>query len=158
MKNKYILFKALEIMIPALFGVAILILLPYQVDVFSSFMLEESTRPQMFPKLLSWIMIIISIVQLIEFIAKKDFKNDEPVEKIYNTRLFLGLGLLIGYALLIPTIGFILSTGLCLLGAIYLLGNVVWYKALLYTSILSILIWFVFSQLLSIPLPTGWMG
>ncbi|MBD2847087.1 tripartite tricarboxylate transporter TctB family protein [Paenibacillus sp. IB182496] len=184
-----------DCLVPGLLGAAILVLVPSQIDAFSSFLSEASTLPQLFPKMMAWCMILISAVRLVGVLlparkpeldsdqagtAERTVRSDsrDDIESVntpgsrsdseetgkggaknaFAWRVPLGIALLTGYVLALHTAGFLLASFLCMLGVIYLLRTVAWYKAILCAGIASLLIWYAFSQWLTIPLPSGWWG
>lgn len=157
MKDKRLIYAMIEMLLPGLLGATILILIPYHIDVFSSFLVDASQLPSLFPKIAAWAMVLISVVRLIQFAITK--KIDLPsVKGIFKPRVLLGLGMLIAYIALLPILGFMIATILCMIAVMYLLGKVAWYKAILFAVICTSIVWYSFVQLLRIPLPSGlWM-
>ena len=155
MNKKQIVYGLLEALLPAFVGGAILAMVPYQIDVFHSFLGEGSELPKLFPRLTAWGMIVISLVQVITLAVKRRWEIRNGKE-IVQPRVLLGVGVLFGYALLLPTAGFFIATMLCVIGVIYLFERVSWIKAILFAAVVAFVTWYAFDQLLHIPLPAGW--
>lgn len=154
MSNNNRAFAIFELLLPGLLGAIILLLIPRHIQSFSSFLADSSSLPSLFPRIAAWIMITISAVKIIHYgITKK--LDATKTKNVFRPRVLAGFGLLTGYVILIPLLGFVISTVLCMIAVIYLLDKIAWYKALIFSVIVSFVIWYAFVELLHIPLPSG---
>lgn len=70
---------------------------------------------------------------------------------------FLLIVVMVAFALLLETLGFILATALLALGVALLFGARPW-LALLTGMVTSVALWALFDKLLDLPLPKGFLG
>ena len=73
-------------------------------------------------------------------------------------RLLILIALLLGYFLVLPSLGQILSSLLFCILLIHLLSDLSWIRILLYSMIVSSLLYVVFVFFLKVPMPRGMMG
>lgn len=122
--------------------------------------LEESLRlsrlpgmsgPSMFPFLLSlfclvnaglWLANVLRSSKIIEFGRPKSLT-------------VLVFAALVGYAIIVPYLGFVISTFLFLLATMAAFKKYVWWKLLLFGGISSFGFYLIFSKWLFIPFPRG---
>lgn len=146
-------------------GIGILVLLPLQVK--SPDNLEHTlTSPLLFPRIVSWTLIILSLFRLFTVLVKKETKETKETKEIKEAtfikkqwlRFISSLVIIVVYILLIPFLGFLLATILATFSLISLLGDGKWYKQVILSTIITVPIWFVFVELLNVPLPKGFLG
>ncbi|MEG2143774.1 MAG: tripartite tricarboxylate transporter TctB family protein [Oscillospiraceae bacterium] len=109
------------------------------------------------------VLLIISLAINIYGIIKKEKANSEKVVKIggamikefFTSKLFVGMVLVAALAVLLDPLGFVPATFLFLIAYGYLLGQRNHVKAVLYSLIITIILFFLFSKGLSIMLPRG---
>ena len=70
---------------------------------------------------------------------------------------FLSLALVF-YTLLVPWIGYLISTTLFLIGLVCAMGGVRWGRGLIFSLITSSCTYFIFKVWLKMPLPAGFLG
>ena len=112
-----------------------------------------------FPKTLAVLLAILSLVVLAQALAGKKAPSD--ADKIGSAgwfRIVASLATLIGFALVLQPLGFLLSTFLlmvCLLRAIEAQS---WGKVIAVALATSLLTYGLFAWLLGVPLPAGVLG
>jgi len=134
-------------------GIIIRVLIPYQVTMTDG-MEDGIVSPSLFPKIVAWLLIILSLFRLTSVYLKSDKRNiNIEVKKLYK---FLScLTVIIGYVILIPLIGFLLSSMIAVFCLTKLLGKSKWYNAMLLSVITSSVIYYSFTKFLNIALPSG---
>lgn len=75
-----------------------------------------------------------------------------------RARMLWGLGLLAGYWLILPYVGYTGSTALVSVGLFRAMGGYRWRGALLLGTVITGLLYLLFRVWLLQPLPTGWLG
>lgn len=109
--------------------------------------------PNFFPRMLSGLLIAFSVTILI--ISWREKGGDEPIEPPQKATLLIFASLVV-YILILPSIGFLVSTPLFLLLAGFLLSDDIrkWWKKILISSVLSTgSLYYLFAVLLNVPLP-----
>ena len=82
-----------------------------------------------------------------------------PAERFDHAARAAGVvALLVGYAILLDPIGYILTTFVLFVGVAALLGSRSWRRDLVVGVLLSVAIYFSFTQLLAVRLPAGVLG
>lgn len=117
--------------------------------------LSMSRRDAAFPSMVAYVVIAISIIQLIVDLRKTDHKPR------FSNVNFLKLGecvaVMMVYIFLLKKIGFVFDTLLLSAFTMYILGYKK-YKILIFSSVLITAIVFgAFYYLLNVPLPTLWL-
>ena len=112
----------------------------------------SSTRDSRFPNLAAYLIIIMSVVQLVSDLRKN---NHKQIFKDCNLIMILEyLLLLCLYIFLLKKIGFVLDTLILTMGTMLLLGYRR-YKIMIPTSIgITLAVFGIFYGLLRVPLPT----
>lgn len=112
-----------------------------------------SENPAYYPRILALLLALFSCGILIGAIRRR-----QAIVVKVNRELFgnIGkfLGILIFYILILKSVGFILSTVLFSFAMIWLLGSTR-KQAAIYALPISLVVYFVFSYLLKVPLPKG---
>lgn len=134
-------------------GIIIRVLIPYQVTMTDG-MEDGIVSPSLFPKIVAWLLIILSLFRLISVYLKNDKRNiNIDFKKLYK---FLScLTVIVGYVILIPLIGFLLSSMIAVFCLTKILGKSKWYNAILLSVITSSVIYYSFTKFLNIALPSG---
>lgn len=161
--------KYVELAIPGVLGLAILAVIPMEVNIHSE-AFSNSTSPRLFPELVAFLMIALSVGQLILLLTPKwrerakvkQGSQDEsqtvaqivPEKKEFSIRT----GVLVAYVCVIPLLGFLISTILFLFTLVTLLGKVKWYFSIPFSLIVAFPVWVLFHYILSVPLPKGVLG
>ncbi|WP_062234616.1 tripartite tricarboxylate transporter TctB family protein [Fictibacillus sp. FJAT-27399] len=113
--------------------------------------------PGMFPLWLSGILIVFSFLYIIRSIRKERITFAEILPKGKDSKQLLKvLTALVGFILIVPFIGFIMAGIIFLF--ILLSGEYRWYINLLISIGVTILLFWVFHGLLSVPLPVNNFG
>lgn len=112
-----------------------------------------SENPAYYPRILALLLALMSCGILIGTIRKRQaLKVNVNRELLLNIGKFLGV--LILYILILKPIGFIIGTALFSFAMIWLLGSTR-KQAVIYALPIALVIYFVFSYLLKVPLPKG---
>lgn len=110
--------------------------------------------PGFVPILVSVLMGVLSIADVVmEF--RKDAVAPEEFANINWIRFFLFSALCLIYVVLQKQIGFLLDTVICLFLMIKVAGIKGWIKPVLVSVLFSAFVWYVFTQLLKVPLPSA---
>ena len=110
--------------------------------------------PKAFPIGLS---ILLAIGGAVEFIKRNPPKNNQTSRTGKGKSVLLLLGAFALYVLLLPWLGFALSTGLMATAMMMLLGNP-WWSALSLSLALITIISILFIVVFNVPLPGGALG
>lgn len=117
--------------------------------------LSMTKRDSVFPNLVAYMVIIVSIIDLISVYRKMGHKN--RFKGINTLKLFQCLAAMFLYVFLLKKIGFVIDT-------LFLTAFTMWvldyrnYKILPLVSILiTAVVFFIFYYLLNVPLPTLWL-
>jgi putative tricarboxylic transport membrane protein len=135
-----------------LFGVLILIQ-----SFFYSYSSSLGPGPGMFPLWLSGSLILLSIMHIVRSIKKEGGNLTRILPKGNDLRKLLKiLSALVGFALLLPVVGFTVAGSIFLF--ILLSGEYKWYSnAMISIGVTALLFW-LFKGLLSVPLPVNYFG
>lgn len=121
--------------------------------------------PRVFPIAIGVALALASFALLVKGLRK--VSNDEggvPVEPIEEeegtlaqspTRLGVVIALLFGYLLLFVPLGHVISTFLFVFATTMYLDSRHWIRNLVYAILFPLVVYFVFSELLGVTLPTG---
>lgn len=104
-----------------------------------------------FPKLFSSVLGILAILLLISSLYRKNSASTNEKTNYKNT-IFIILGLIV-YALVLRTIGYVISTGVLVLYVIYILGYRKIRNIILVSVISVIFAYVIFGMFLKVPLP-----
>jgi len=127
------------------------------------FMKRNPIWPSTFPKVLSVLGVIATLIILLGF--EKSAPNEAEIDYRRLTEYKLGqalmlLGLMVIYAVSLRDAGFLLSTTVFLVGGSYILGERKWHIMLPVALIATVFIWYLVQEVLGIymrPLP-GFTG
>ena len=127
------------------------------------FMKRNPIWPSTFPKVLSVLGVIATLIILLGF--EKSAPNEAEIDYRRLTEYRLGqalmlLGLMVIYAVSLRDAGFLLSTTVFLVGGSYILGERKWHIMLPVALIATVFVWYLVQEVLGIymrPLP-GFTG
>ncbi len=127
------------------------------------FMRRNPIWPSTFPKVLSVLGIVASLVILLGFEKSKIKEADIDYRRLGDYHLgqaLVLLALMVAYALCLRPLGFLFSTAAFLILGSYILGERKWHVMLPVALIATFLVWYLVQQVLGIymrPLP-GFIG
>jgi hypothetical protein len=107
--------------------------------------------PSFFPRWGSYLLIIISLIHILSAIRSKE----ESKKPLVIRNVILGIGLTLGYLLLIILSGFYLSTAVFLIVFMWLFHYRKFLSVFLVTTFIVLFIYFAFEWFLHVPLPSG---
>jgi len=124
--------------------------------IISSFSLGKSfvkydIGPNIYPRVLG---VFICALSMIVFVRPGTSEGETAVV-IFDRSFFLHLSFMIAYVFIVNYLGFIISTTLVMIPMIMIMGQKKMPKVLALSFISSLVIYLVFSKLLSVPLPKG---
>ena len=132
-------------------------------DSLAPFMRRNPIWPSTFPKVLSILGIIASMIILLGLEKGEQKQSDIDYRRLgdYNLlQALLLLGLMVAYALCLRPLGFIISTAAFLILGSVILGERNWRMMFLVTFIATLSVWYLVQQVLGIylrPFP-GFLG
>ncbi|MGH2399651.1 MAG: tripartite tricarboxylate transporter TctB family protein [bacterium] len=114
---------------------------------------SDRLGPAFFPRLLALTLAVLAMVLIVRAVSGRSDPSRPPAIRV---GVFLGLlGLLVLYALLLPHLGFVLTTPVLVAGAIWLLGLRQW-GSLAGTAVgVTAVLYLVFARTLHVLLPMG---
>lgn len=137
-------------------GIALALLIPTQVKGVNA---TVQMGPDFFPYLAAGLMIAVNVIALIaNYLRYRKEKAAETVELVQKTdpkdqlRVLLILALVVGYVFCMPLVGYVVSTLVIVNLLLLILGVRKWYQYLLVSGF-SMIIYFVFKNLLYVMLP-----
>lgn len=132
-------------------------------DALAPFMRRNPIWPSTFPKVLSLLGILASMIILLGLEKGEKKAGDIDYRRLGDYHLgqaLMLLGLMVAYALCLRPLGFILSTaGFLILGSV-ILGDRKWHVMIPVAASATLIVWYLVQQVLGIylrPLP-GFMG
>ncbi|MCM3571382.1 tripartite tricarboxylate transporter TctB family protein [Neobacillus mesonae] len=120
--------------------------------------------PAFMPQIISIFICIVSVFIIVNGFKRLKFLNESKEEQVEKPAYFpvvLSLVLMIGYLILMPSLGFLMTTTLYLFFQMYLLANKSTRKipVLIIISIVSsVVIYYIFHSLFYVMLPSGILG
>ena len=118
----------------------------------------RASRPG--PGFLPFGLALILIALSIALIAKS-WKREEPSVPFWSSRAWarplLGVGIFLLYALLLPLLGFILTTFFFLIFWMWVIERIRWAAILSISIGVTAVLFLIFSYFLEVPLPTGFL-
>jgi len=128
--------------------------LRYAVTFQPRFFRSEALGPATFPLMIGGLMLACSTVLFVQSFRQTTAGAAAAARwSQYVPALLLWL-LLLAYGIMFDLLGFPLSTGLFVLGALWLLGVRPWWKAVFYAAAFTVAAWYVFTTL-DVRLPRG---
>jgi putative tricarboxylic transport membrane protein len=118
---------------------------------------DRSVGVGTFPRILSALIIVLSLLQIIIAVVKKQGGVVHPFKIPRKTLILIGIStaLIILYILIIQYIGFLLSTVLFLASLIFSFGERVFWKIAVISISVTGIIYIMFSVLARVPFPEG---
>jgi len=120
--------------------------------------IENTTQPSFFP----WIVVVflsgLSVILLVQASTSKINPDIESKNTIAVKRITWGLLLVLAYLFTLPTLGFVLANIPLFGGLMYLYGEYRPLWIVLGSSIISVVIFFIFRNIFQIGLPVGVLG
>ena len=144
--------------VAGLIGMAFSAFAFYQTLSFRQF-LNVPIGPEFFPRRMAMGLFICSVVLVIQSILKKS-KNDKPAPTISPLdrgmqRLFVGIAIIIAYALCWELLGFLIITPLAMFGMMLLLGFRKYIVMVIFSIGTTAAVFSIFSFILNIYMPLG---
>ena len=125
------------------------------------FMKRNPIWPSTFPKLLSLLGIVTSLIILFGLEKHEQEMGEIDYRRLLDYKIVQAIGLLVLmglYALTLKSLGFLLSTASFLIMGAYILGERKWIVMILIGAITSFCVWYLVSEILNIymrPWPRG---
>lgn len=137
-------------------GIAVALLIPTQVKGINT---SVQMGPDFFPYIAAGLMIAVNLIALItNYFRYKNEKTAGQESYVQKTdpkdqlRVILILALVCGYVLLMPVVGYVISTLVIVNVLLFILGVRKWYQYLAVSGF-SLVIYFVFKNILYVMLP-----
>ena len=135
----------------------------------SAFLLFETGRfnfgtlrvPQtgFFPKTLVTLLLLLSLVLLVQALRRKETeRGSEKIAADGWTRIAATLATMIGFALVLEWLGFLLSTFVLMVLLLRAIEAPRWSKVFTVALVTALAVYGLFAWLLSVPLPAGVLG
>ncbi|MBM2803956.1 MAG: Tripartite tricarboxylate transporter TctB family [Deltaproteobacteria bacterium] len=135
----------------------------------SAFLLFEAGRfnfgtlrvPQtgFFPKTLVTLLLLLSLVLLVQALRRKETeRGSEKIAADGWTRIAATLATMIGFALVLEWLGFLLSTFVLMVLLLRAIEAPRWSKVFTVALVTALAVYGLFAWLLSVPLPAGVLG
>ena len=127
------------------------------------FMKRNPIWPSTFPKLLSVISVLTTLIILLGFEKSEEKTGDIDYRRLGEYKLgqaLLLLALMVAYALCLRPLGFLFSTSAFLILGSFVLGERKWHIMVIVAVIAALIVWYLVQQVLGIymrPLP-GFVG
>lgn len=123
--------------------------------------------PRAFPIAIGIALALATLALLVKGLREARDDEDEPAEPVEAAddtlaqspaRFGVVIALLLGYIFLFVTLGYVISTALFVLAVTMYLDPRKWIRNLVYAVLFPLVVYFVFTELLQVTLPTGPMG
>ena len=122
----------------------------------------NNLMPDVWPKVIIALLCLCLAINIYRIIKKNKGKEDfnfktflAGAKEFFTSKTFLGMIILAAAALLIETLGFVVTSFLVLFFYGLLLGEKKWVRLLLVSAVLALLLHIIFSGLLDVTLPRG---
>ena len=128
-------------------------------DALAPFMRRNPIWPSTFPKVLSILGIVASMIIVLGLEKAEQKEHDIDYRRLteYNlVQAVLLLALMVAYALCLRPVGFLISTSVFLIAGAVILGDRKWHVMIPIAVIASLVVWYLVQQVLGIymrPLP-----
>ena len=142
-----------ELIIPLSFLAASAYLFYLAAQFHAPFRMGFQVGPDVFPKILTGIMMVLSVVLIYSAVRKSGLTESEKVVNPGN--LWITLAFIIAYAFLLEVVGFVVLTPIWVATYMFAIGMRRWTWLLGATVIFSLFMIVVFPKLMLIPLPRG---
>lgn len=117
--------------------------------------LSMTKRDSVFPNLVAYMVIVVSIIDLIFVYRKTEHKN--RFQGVNTLKLFQSLAAMFLYVILLKKIGFIIDTLLLSAFTMWTLDYRNYKLLPLISVLITAVVFFIFYYLLKVPLPTIWL-
>ena len=142
-----------ELIVPLSFLVASIYLFYLAMQFHAPFRMGFQVGPDVFPKILTTIMMLLSVVLIYNAVKRGGLIE---FEKVVNPRnLWITLAFIIAYAFLLEIFGFVVLTPIWIATYMFAIGMRRWTWLLGAAVIFSVFMIVVFPKLMLIPLPRG---
>ena len=112
-----------------------------------------------FPVILATLLLILSLILLAQALRSAPTgRSPERIEAEGWSRIGATLVTLVGFALVLERLGFLLSTFLLMVLLLRAIEPQAWHKVLAVALVTSLVVYAIFGWLLGIPLPAGVLG
>ncbi|MDQ8193308.1 tripartite tricarboxylate transporter TctB family protein [Coraliomargarita sp. SDUM461004] len=118
----------------------------------------DGLGPGMLPLILA---LLLGGLALVDFLAtrKKENSNSDSAEDQQHTgATWLLVGILILYIWLLPWLGFISSSALLSMASLRIFGYYNYVRSAAISLSLAFILYILFSLIMNVALPTGWLG
>ncbi len=135
------------------FGTLGVLLLVY--SLYSHYQVEVAWKlsPYLFPVFIAVLLIIVSISMYLQ--GRKGEEIENTTDKVLSRRVAGFVGLVVIYYVLLPLLGFLITDTVLLFMFLMYLGVRPWWKGVILSVSLTIIIYVVFQVLLNVRLPQG---
>ena len=119
-------------------------------------------HPSVWPKMIIILLLICIAINIVRIIKKnkgnpeftfKAFLNNS--KEFFKSKMFIGMLILIAAALLLETLGFVVTAALLMFAYGMLLGEKKWWRLAIIACVLAVFLHIAFSGLLGVSLPRG---
>lgn len=148
-------------LIMMLFGILIIVIVPYQININD----DSQIGSRFFPYMTAGLIAILSVVSFVKELINRTERNKQSnsnalseLEEKNNygiLRVFFVSVILLFGVIFIPILGFLTTTWLTIIIFMIIMGNKKLYQLIITPILFVILIYFIFSLILNIPLPEG---
>lgn len=114
--------------------------------------IDLQLSPYLFPSIIACGIIINALVIILKGIAVEGSENEKSKTTDWKT-ILIYVGIVIGYYIVMPFIGFIIANILLLVFLLILLKIRVWWKIALISVLTTVAIYFLFKVALNVQLP-----
>lgn len=140
----------------ALLALAAFILFEVSKLPFGSFRVPQTA---FFPTILSLLLLIFSLILLVQALrAKETLRGPEPIATDGWVRIGATLATMLAFALVLETLGFLLSTFVLMVLLLRAIEAQPWRVVVGVALSTALISYFLFARLLGIPLPGGILG
>jgi hypothetical protein len=150
--------RSLSSVVTLIVGVLVLFSIPDQIVLFDEG--QSSANARTVPYLITSLIILISLVMIVsEVIATQDQSAEatdgEPHESVRYGRVILAFAAIALWIVILPYLGFNISTILLVATVMLIIGNCRWWQIILLPLILSFPINYLLAAVLRVYLPSG---
>lgn len=132
---------------------------------FPAFARVARVGPGHYPAGVAAVMALLSILLFRQTFRRKDSSESETQSdadgtavRTDNRALYLGTALFVGYVILMPLVGFLVSSILFVFCFVQVIGRYRWEMTAILAVFIPGLLWALFARLLTVPLPKGPWG
>jgi putative tricarboxylic transport membrane protein len=154
-----LLKRSISSIVTLIVGVLVFLSIPGQIAVFDSEG-QSSVNARTIPYLITSLIIIISLIMIISEGIKfrkegDDVSENEPREPTSHFRVFLAFSAIALWIVILPYLGFNISTILLVASIMIIIGNCRWWQIALLSLTLSVPINYLLAIVLRVYLPSG---